>query len=124
MAPPPSNGGYCKFSSVVVSADIDKASIACEVIYAVGISTGKFWVWKVMTLNLDRLLGSKPLLAPIGVIADKFLLLGIHRYDGKPMFHGLAHRCIDVAKLSVTVRMVGTFLGLPIGALADRHRKS
>lgn len=37
VAPPPANGCYCEFSRVMVGANIDKASVACEVIYAVGI---------------------------------------------------------------------------------------
>ncbi len=60
VTPPPSYGGYCKFSSVMVSAYIDKASIACEVIYAVRIGAGNFRIWEVMALNFDRILPGKP----------------------------------------------------------------
>ena len=90
LAPPAANGGDRKRSRVVIGADIDKAGIAPNVINAVRIGTGNVGSGKVMTLNLDRLPGGKPLLARVVVVADDLFLVSTEMTDCLPS--GLSHR--------------------------------
>ena len=78
MVPSTSNACHRKFSSVMVSPDIDKSRVACEIMDPIWIGARNLRAGEVVTLNLVRLLGGKPLLAGIGVIADKLLLLCVH----------------------------------------------
>ena len=118
LAPPSANGCDRKRSRVVIGADIDKARVAPNVINAVRIGTGNVGSRKVMTLNLYRLPGGKPLLARVVVVADEFFLFGIHGNDRAAFPQASSHGGTDVPKLGVAIRMIFPFLGLPIALQA------
>jgi len=78
----------------MVSSDIDKSSITTNVVDAIGISTWLIGGREIVTLNLLRLFGWKPLLASVVVIADEFLFLCVHRNHWKALSQVLFHRCV------------------------------
>jgi len=90
----------------MIGSNIDEANVACEIVDSVRIGARNFGVGKVMPLNFDWLLGGKPLLPSIVVVADEFLFLGVHRNDGETLFERLLHRCVDVPKLCIAVWVV------------------
>ena len=65
-----------------------------------------------MALHAEDLLRRAPLLAGIRVVADQFLLLGVHRQDREPGRQGPLDAGVDMAKLGIPVGMVRPLLGL------------
>ena len=72
-----------------------------------------------MPVDLDRRLASTPLPTFVLIVPDEFLLFRIHRDDGFPLLHGLAHPRVDMPKLRVTIGMVIAFLGLTVALQTD-----
>ena len=79
MAPPAPNGGHGKGARVMISPDIDKPSVAPDVINAVRIGARHLGLRKVMPAHMARLLRRMPLLAAIVVISDEFYVRNTNR---------------------------------------------
>lgn len=71
-----------------------------------------------MPVYLGRLLCGKPLLAAVFVVSEQFLLLGVHGYNRYPGRQSPLHLCVDMTELRVAVRMIRTFLRLPVALQA------
>ena len=117
-APPTPNGGHREGTRVMVSADVDKAGIAPQVINTIGKGPGHFRTWEVMPAHFDGVFGGKPLLARIIVVADEFFLLGVDRNDRPSCRQGFFHAGVDMTKLRIPVGVVVPFLGLAIALQA------
>src|SRR6202041_2366056 len=99
MAPPSPNRGYGEGAGVMISPDIHERGVAPDIVDAVGIRAGHIGVGKVMPAHLFRLLGRKPLLAVIVVVADELVSrpAGFHRQP-------LAERCVRLSPHTAPIR--------------------
>ena len=61
----------------MISPDIHEPGVVPDIVDTVGIRAGHIGVGKVMPVHLFRLLGRKPLLAAIVVVADEFFFFCI-----------------------------------------------
>ncbi len=98
----------------MVGADVDEAGVQAQIINAIGISPRHGGSRKVMPTDLARLFGGQPLPAPIGIVADQFLFLGVDRNHRQSGGKRLLHTGVDMPKLRVPVWMIGPFLGFSI----------
>src|SRR6202041_205288 len=114
MAPPSPNRGYGEGAGVMISPDIHEPGVVADIVDAVGIRAGHIGVGKVMPAHLFWLLGRKPLLPAVVVIADEFLLLCVHGNHRRVLLNALLHGGTDVPELCVTIGMVFSFLGLTV----------
>ena len=114
MAPPPPDRCHRKCSRIVIGTDIDESGVASEIVDAVRIGTRHIRAREVVPLNGLGCVRRTPLLSRIVVVADQFLLLGIHRDDRQPLPQVLLDAGIDMAKLRIAIRMLRTLFGLAI----------
>ncbi len=114
MAPPAPDGRHGKRARVVIRPDIDKPGVAPDIVDAIGIGPRHVGRGKVVPAHRPRLFRGPPLLAGVRVVADEFLLLGIHRDHRAALGQAAFHAGRDVAKLRVAVRVVASLLGLPV----------
>jgi hypothetical protein len=102
----------------MVSADIDKSGIASNVINAIRIGTGYFKAGKIVTLNFARLLGGKPLLAAIVVVANQLFLFSVYRNNRAALPQAFLNRDIDVPNLRIAIGVVRALLSFAIALQA------
>lgn len=62
-----------------------------------------------------------PLLSAIGIVADQFLLLGVHGNNRLRGTHLLGHTGVDVFKLRIAIEMLGALNRLAIALEAVAH---
>ena len=102
----------------MIGSDIHKTGVPPDVVNAIGIRARNVGGGKVVASHHDRLFRGTPLLPRVGIVAEEFLLLRVHRNHRTAVRQTPLHCRVDVAELRVTVRMVSPLLSLPIALQA------
>jgi hypothetical protein len=122
--PPAADGLDCEHRGVVVDPNVDPAGVAVDVVDAVRDRLLDVWAGEkeVVVFDLDRLAGRTPFSPGHRQVSEVFALFGVHadhRFTRRLMLFGLV---VDVAELSVPIRVLGAFEGLGIGLQAEPGR--
>src|SRR3989454_7108907 len=118
MPPPAPDGRYGERGGIVIRSHVHETPVAIDIVDAVGIRAGNVGAREVVPLNLDRLLLRQPLPSSVRIVSDQFLLLGVHRDDGRPLCQGPLDLRVDVAELRVAVGMVVPLFHLTVALQA------
>jgi hypothetical protein len=119
--PPPSDTLDCKFSRVVVQANVDKSLVMDQIVDPIGdgfaISEGK----KVIDIDFPLFALGSPFCPIVLEIPNQFLFLTVHRNDGVALLLKLLALLFDVVKLSISIGMRGALDVLFIGTQRETH---
>jgi len=80
--PPAPDGSHGERTGVVIGADVHKPSVATEIVNPIGVGPRNGRLGKIMSIDLHRGPRFMPRLAFVLVVAEEFLLLGIHGDHG------------------------------------------
>jgi len=121
LIPPVANRLDGKRRRVVIDPNADPAFIGSQVIDAVRDRVTRLRVFKIVNAHVDRVAFGSPTTPFLLEIPNQFSLFRIDRDDWLPTFLKGPNLFIDVLKLGIAIRVVGSFSRLPIGLQAIVH---
>lgn len=105
----------------MVNTDIDEPCVLAQVIDAIRIRPGDRRIGEVVAVHLQGCLARPPLAAFIHVVPKELLLFRVDGDNRLALRQCGFDRSVDVPELGVPVRMVVTFLRLPVALEAVVH---
>src|SRR6266545_1787778 len=121
QTPPPPDALGSELGRVMSHSDVNHRSISCDVISAVGNGLAFAKMREVVHRYLISLSLGQPSPPPVFKGPHEFLLLRIHGDHRVPSPPKSLDLPVQVAKLGIAVRMLGTLTGLHIGLQGVPH---
>jgi len=121
LSPPAPNALRRELGGIMIRPYIYPTGTLRQVIDAIGRNASQLGFHEVMDLDGNRLALALPFPPLVRKLAHQFFLLGVHRNDRLAFLLICAHFDLNMAKLSITIRVIGTLQTLTIGLQAVAH---
>ena len=119
VVPPAADRLDRELRGVMVGADVHPARVRGQVVDPVWDRLAQYLVGEVVIVDPDRISGGPPFPAAVAVLADQFLLLGVHADHRFPGIAVLPDLLVEVAELGVPVRDLVPLDGLGVALQAE-----
>src|SRR5947207_10935211 len=119
VVPPAADRLHSEGGGGMVGADVHPAGVGGQVVDAVRDRLAQLQVKEVVTLDADRIASGPPFTAAVVIIADQFLLLGVHADHRLAGIAVVPDLLVEVTELVVPVRDLIALDGLGVALQAE-----